>query len=251
MPAGQPKLTWRATPKALPLAKRAGSRNHPPPEPGTPPMLPGKKAPPSDSSRPRFWGGFALRALLGVRQTARVGLLGAAVVLGSAHCQEGNLALRGPSGCVSDPDCQGNRCDSTTGACVECLDDSHCRALGRTVCESGSCRDCRADSDCHQSDHPYCERGSCLECRSNSDCGDNTPAFCRSGTCVPCAFSGDCERLRRLCDVSGPMNCLACQTDADCFPERPRCSTVCVECRSDADCPRNKQHCLMERGLCV
>ncbi len=115
------------------------------------------------------------------------------------------------SGCGAGPACgEGLVCDTASGQCVGCLNDSDCT---KGVC------------------HPV-QRG-CVACIEDVDC---TSGRCHplAAICVQCLEDDDC--IEGVCDGESLM-CIGCMTDADC--ESGVCNQdtrSCVGCASDATC---------------
>ena len=133
-------------------------------------------------------------------------------------------------------------CNTTTLACVECIQDSHC-GLAQPACDAGGeCRECTDDSYCTgtQSVCNLRERECQEPCATNNDCRDNTP-FCvpESGRCVECETNQNCDN-NETCSDQGV--CVECSTSTDCGGEDPICRIEvgrCVECAAASDCPNS------------
>jgi Cys-rich repeat protein len=108
------------------------------------------------------------------------------VCLVAADCPHAGDACD-PSGFCSDPcststQCTSGskaHCDPNSGACVECLEASHC------------------------SDEPYCILGRCAECTQSSECAAKSPdkPFCGVlHQCVECLRDADCAS--GICDLN-------------------------------------------------
>jgi hypothetical protein len=115
-------------------------------------------------------------------------------------------------------------CDSQTGECVGCLQDTDCDG----VCIDNTCTECRQASDC-PTDNPICDTATnlCAPCQTSTDCAarPDTPV-CDSGMCVECTASeqdhctGVCDTGQRLCTDIAPQSaqqCDECVSDAHCM----------------------------------
>ncbi len=126
-----------------------------------------------------------------------------------------NMTQQHCGGCSSTNDCQafGLVCDTVSGACLECLDD--------TTCMTG--RKCRL------SDHT-CVRG----CAANTDCRNGRTCDTQTGTCIECATDAQC--MGQKCDPSS-HSCVACLANTDC-PQGSTCSggDCAPSCTSSAQC---------------
>ena len=88
------------------------------------------------------------------------------------HCQKP---------CATDADCAGlsglNTCNTGTGKCVACMQDSDCTSTYYKYCmaSNGQCVQCRSDADCTSSTYKFCavSTGNCVECKTNADCASN------------------------------------------------------------------------------
>jgi hypothetical protein len=119
-------------------------------------------------------------------------------------------------GCTSDSDCvqQSKHCDTQSGSCVDCVNDSHCREPGRPHCTP-----------------PPQEK--CVACIRDGDCG--VGSVCQSNSCfLSCA--GDAS-----CPASAPL----CNRNSDRF--------VCAECLKPEDCAESGagKFCDTNMGACV
>jgi hypothetical protein len=153
------------------------------------------------------------------------------------------------SGCTSDRDCSfpGLVCDTTSGACVACLDDSQCTIPERPRCDSalhqcvecGTSGDCASNEICEPTSHhciPTCfDGGSCPQTAPNCD-----PY---RGVCMQCSSSIDCVSFAgRVCNPASGT-CVECVWDAQCFPPMGRCNQAtdqCVGCLTSGDCDMNQ-----------
>jgi Right handed beta helix region len=112
--------------------------------------------------------------------------------------------------CDSPADCSGATpaCDSTTGYCVACLDDSTCPTAEAPVCmtESHTCGGCGGDGDCADrgDGRTTCDTttGHCERCVDDGDCTVATAPICGDDkTCRAC--SADTECGSGVCDLDG------------------------------------------------
>ena len=163
------------------------------------------------------------------------------------------------TGCTSSTQCEGGaECNTSTGACVECVVNSDCADVeGRPFCEStqGRCVECLLTNQCLSDTAARCEttvgspsRYTCVGCVDETDCGGkpNVPGLCDAarGVCVDCLGPAECVEN----GVSGSRcqngSCVTCVNDADCdlfadAPENaPACkpNVGCVECVDSQDC---------------
>ena len=115
--------------------------------------------------------------------------------------------------CTSDGDCNGRKCDTLNGRCVDqipaCNTSEQC---------GDQCLKCPGD-------RPYCLNGQvCVECRSDVDCMGGQ--FCISGGCAPCAIDRHCG-----------ARCAACAGDTPfCKSDGTAQNAQCVRCIKNADC---------------
>lgn len=153
----------------------------------------------------------------------------------------------GDGKCRNDGDCGGNLatplCNTTTGKCVECLDDSRCGA--KTYCNAeGACVDgCKNDTDCPaptgdagvDADDPdakvvglSCDTSihMCVGCKADSNCPDGFLCTVADGICRPgcteahgCPTGRDCCSGKCLDTAKEVTNCggcgVACPTPAN------------------------------------
>jgi Cys-rich repeat protein len=153
---------------------------------------------------------------------------------------------------MGDADCDGWKCDTATGLCVECLADGDCAA--DYVCQSNVCKPeggtpCQADSECDLGE--LCVGGKCVTgCRSNRDCPAGLvcdTARGANGQCVQCLTKEDCPGNYQCNDGQCSF---VCSSDLDC-PGR-LCNTQtqqCVDCLSTDQCPI--ANICDEKGTCV
>jgi hypothetical protein len=153
--------------------------------------------------------------------------------------------------CTNDQSCPGTSapggrnlrfCDTSTGACLECKQNSDC-PTNAPLCEiaTGRCLECTQNSECPAA-RPRCiaGRGRCAECTSNADCGAAEPRCdlgdfeCRS---VACTTDAQCSGATPKCNV-GSGNCVQCLVNTECPATAPICEEqrVCVQCLRDQDC---------------
>ncbi len=168
----------------------------------------------------------------------------------------------------------GTQCDPTTLTCGpvpgdaglgNCTKDSDCSAsTGKPKCEtdSGTCVACLQDSDCPSGDRCEPSQHACVQgnCQANADCKDAAKPFCNAdGNCVACLVDADCPStggVRRTCDrIQNVCTDNPCQADADCAvdPSGHRCDLTngtCVQCLSDLDCNLTTPRC-DDAGQCV
>lgn len=139
--------------------------------------------------------------------------------------------------CLVDADCNG------TGACAQdhtchpfCTSNADCAENDQQdiigngdICNttSGACVECVTAADCTDPEAPLCsEQNRCVACSVDADCSAPTP-FCsqlnrggqgqnqRENVCVACLVATDCSATKPICSTMTGA-CVACQTDADC-----------------------------------
>jgi Cys-rich repeat protein len=135
-----------------------------------------------------------------------------------ARCREGS--------------CERGICETSSGACVECLDTTDCP--GGFVCNGFANR--------------------CVQpltgCTSDDDCGGQRCDTLK-GSCVQCLRDGDCP-LGEVCDLLSNTCGLekACVTDGDCTDTVCHPQTrICVECFNNAHCGSGT--CNLPTSTCV
>ncbi len=147
----------------------------------------------------------------------------------------------------------------SSGECVECLGDVHCRSSdagaggrcvanrcvgctrsadcnGNAVCDDGLCVECAGHSDCLEPERSRCDATRrCVSCGDEPECAHHgTLPICLSGTCVECAGSDECnDPARPFCGSLGA--CEGCQRKDDCahLGATTECDTssgACVAC---------------------
>jgi hypothetical protein len=164
--------------------------------------------------------------------------------------------------CVTKADCtsKGLR-DCKDGRCVSCLKDSDCPSfLKGCDTSTGFCRLCRQDSDCVIAGKTYgtgkCDPATwnCTHCDSDADCAGATfgsTSRCASlpgssskkmSMCVGCTSDADCANAQlKGCDLAAGV-CNLCRSDSDCCWPGKTCSLTCdkatgeCRCSSDAQC---------------
>jgi len=101
-----------------------------------------------------------------------------------SHCEDGVCV----DGCEHDDDCSSGACDDTSGACVECVLDSHCDG----ACDDGRCVECAYDFHCDGDD--VCgDDNTCVVCRDDfSGCPGSAPFCIDNEECVECRDDDDC-----------------------------------------------------------
>lgn len=184
-----------------------------------------------------------------------------------------NVPSSEPSACTRDDDCAApnGRCELGSGACVECLDDTHCgadelcalpanvcaaRCVGSDSCggetptcdlATGLCRPCGGDDECPAAAR-YCQAsGACVECLESAHCADggegddDEAVFCSpQGRCVECLDDGHCDDVGESCSAFLGECAHPCSATVICGgDDDPICDEnigFCVECRSDLEC---------------
>ncbi|MCA9537086.1 MAG: hypothetical protein KC593_25565, partial [Myxococcales bacterium] len=180
----------------------------------------------------------------------------------------------------------GQRCNETSGECVDCLSDGHCTDDATPVCDTstGTCVGCVDAADCTDMARPFCLGTQCVGCRTNLDCAVSTPVCSpTTRTCGPCTTRTDCNSRAAtapacntttgactLCDVPNEsadcgglrcfnqVSCTQCRAmtvAVDCqSPMAARCDSTgtCAACTSNADCGHisgGRNRC--DAGTCV
>jgi len=194
------------------------------------------------------------------------------------YCDGAESCREADGMCVSSGNpCGAKACVESTHACVDCLKDSDCPAIGfcdgPPLCKAGVCSlsgnpctlpklcdangkrcvDCLKNSDCAD-DGQYCngpERcdtvsGKCVHS------GDPCPAgkFCREEMdfCADCLIDADCKDDGQYCNGTEACgtNGLCAHSGDPCTGIGKFCSEVfrkCITCRTDADCPDDGNVC--------
>jgi hypothetical protein len=113
--------------------------------------------------------------------------------------------------------CPTGICNLTSHACVGCVGDGDCGALG--YCVGGTCKYgavCKGDADFCKAQGQVCgTAGLCVACATSADCGAGKG--CVNQVCVAqkaCATSKDCA----VVCVKGTGLCGDCNADLDCVP---------------------------------
>lgn len=105
---------------------------------------------------------------------------GKSCVDGTCKCPSGQIDNGGtceaPNCANGGIDCEkhGKVCNTSSGECVECTQDSHCS--GNMTCQNNSCT-CPSDKPNKNSS------GQCVQCTSDSHCGDNEKCNTSSNSC--------------------------------------------------------------------
>ncbi len=149
----------------------------------------------------------------------------------------------GPWGaCVDDGCLAGLHCNTSSGQCVPCLEDTNCTDQTLTVCDltprdpfENFCVECVQDEDCGQDEE--CLTNQCVQsCSSGRDCKASA-ATCDRDLCISCRQSSDCDKGKVCSGVTG--RCGECTVDSDCPSYKSRCdprTNICERCLSNADC---------------
>ena len=125
-------------------------------------------------------------------------------------------------------------CDETNGACVACLDNTHCEGpLGLCDTTNNACVACLGDTDCDEPTMPICDAGACRACTADTDCMDIAGAtVCDepSGRCVECTVDSE----ETTCPA--PDNRACHPTDLTCTGAERGSLGFCNACVSDSEC---------------
>lgn len=144
--------------------------------------------------------------------------------------------------CLSNSDCEGQRCDLTTNVCGPCHTDAECKGdFGAHICApDGSCMavECAEDADCFAGDKCDPAHHKCVRCLVDADCTGQTFPHCSpaKNTCVQCVADADCvgqpTSRGSHCGLNSPFEsiCVECNIDADCAGSgRSRCGIgICM-----------------------
>jgi hypothetical protein len=160
-------------------------------------------------------------------------------------------------GCTSATGCwkyQASRCDTATGRCGACQQDSDCDQFDHSV-HNGTGGWSGSGDPSEMLDYA-CVAGQCVQCRDDASCPDGFA--CRDSVCtLPCWSDQSCYSFSKaVCDLSSG-ECVPCSQDADCAHFDPGTSNPalyclagqCVRCRTDADCGANAT--CAAAGVCV
>jgi hypothetical protein len=180
--------------------------------------------------------------------------------------------------------CSTGGCDTNSGLCVQCVQDSNCLQAAQPYCatdvDGGEyCVECTQPSQCPGT-APGCNSyyHNCGWCFSDSDCPTTAP-FCNgnescvlpcdgggqcptgacntdAGFCVECVQDSDCQQAGFpycAADVGAGNFCGQCVASSDCGDAGP-CngySLQCGTCASNTDCPAEVPICLYFNGYCT
>jgi len=173
-------------------------------------------------------------------------------------------ATQGADANVPPVDCRTNggvcplaklHCETTSGACVACISDSHCTApFPRCDTAVHRCVGCGTVGDCVPGN--VCEQTVCVpSCGDGGVCPGNSTCHSESQICKECQADPDCKNSDKahLCEPK-TGRCIECLTDGDCAPGHPRCDLVlgrCVRCLASSDCPSAQSVCDPDTETCV
>ena len=126
-------------------------------------------------------------------------------------------------------------CDTTTSACVGCLQNTDCTApTAKCMTTGNTCVACLATSDCAAG--TVCAANACVPgCTSAQPCP--TGQVCNSGLCVQCTVNSQCHGATPWCDTTSDK-CVQCLPSNDSCPAGEYCAgTACAPgCKSNLDC---------------
>ncbi len=144
----------------------------------------------------------------------------------------------GPCGVV----CSGDTpyCNETLGACVACLDSSHCTTPGALACrDDGVCVECTLPLHCELPERSRCEASSCVACAGTEDCEHlGLTPVCDTARmrCVQCTGATEAEYC----------NAFSCRRSDGTCTSTPRDSrNVCQPCEADSECMTG-QRCVVD-----
>lgn len=118
---------------------------------------------------------------------------------------DAGLLDAGAPECVDSFDCVGvrNRCDPTTGRCVECLIDGHCpSAIPKCDVVRNECVECLSNVDC-QNPRPTCRARACDDCLTLAECGPGQSCDLRFGDCFVLPDSCAAPQVLAIADAGG------------------------------------------------
>lgn len=166
-------------------------------------------------------------------------------------CADGEVCNNGTcetaaTSCTSDADCSDTEiCDNGTCVSTLCTSDADCAGeQWKTKCDTttGACVECFTTADCTDADYPYCNNGNgyCVQCQGNSDCSDPMYPACDTteGWCG-CSADSDCSFGTCMTDPYYGITFCGCEADSDCSGETPYCNTdtnACVACTDSFQC---------------
>jgi hypothetical protein len=124
---------------------------------------------------------------------------------GTSSTRDAGILDAGAPECIDSFDCLGvrNRCDLTTGRCVECLIDGHCpSAIPRCDVVRNECVECLSNVDC-QNPRPTCRARACDDCLTLAECGPGQSCELRSGDCYVLPDSCAAPQVLAIADAGG------------------------------------------------
>ncbi len=148
-------------------------------------------------------------------------------------------------------------CEPTTGQCLDCFQDNHCR--GNQVCDLAihECRSACFNGRCAPGQ--VCEpmANICVDCLADTDCNGGDVCNTTTRECVECTSNAQCALVvgRPVCDAAS-ATCVGCASDADCTngevcdPQLQACVSaigsrgLCEACSTDAQCGGNGNLCI-------
>ncbi len=130
------------------------------------------------------------------------------------------------SRCATNAECNGTAryCLRAQGACVQCLNSSHCGS--DAACRQGRCVPRVACTSSRMCPEQVCDvaAGYCVDCVTDLDCP--TGQECTRGVCdLPsprCRSSRECSANGQVCHATRGV-CVECNVDPDCMPGQ-RCT---------------------------
>ncbi len=175
--------------------------------------------------------------------------------------------------CQSNENCSDDyKCKTDNGACVVCLDDTHCSGntpvcdteindckgcendtqcgVNKCKVDTGACVPCVNDSHCSGTT-PVCDTSTniCKGCENDTQCGDNKCNL-DTGACVPCVNDSHCSGNTPVCDTTTNI-CKGCEDDTQCGDNKCNLDTgACVPCINDSHCSGNTPICDTSTNIC-
>lgn len=193
------------------------------------------------------------------------GLGGSGPTLPETHCSRTGcspgLACDTTSGncvgCTEQSQCPVGFCNINSHNCAQCITDEHCTNPLAAHCAADVCGACTSNAQCSKfAGRGLCVDGVCGECDDNTDCTGNTNGSqCNTTThaCVQC--TGDEQCTDPTASHCGPdSTCVACTEASQCEGDTNQCRTTdgrCVQCLAPEDCGSVTAALCNADGLCA
>jgi hypothetical protein len=201
--------------------------------------------------------------------------MGCNATSGTPDCRLNTNGVYQCQACNSTSCAAGQRCDTTSGKCVQCRNDNDCDSNSATpYCDTamGVCRGCTAVGGSNAANtwcglntllslaqRPVCHTsGRCVRCDANNAGICTAPQRCyvpdanapQNNVCAACrpGVAGDCSGTTPVCNASTRM-CRGCGTDAECPGAACDGPTGrCVPCTMATGCSGANGSCLLAPG---